>query len=61
MASEGSSNTAMVIIFLVIVLAIAGFFIYRGGYFGNEKDVNIDVKLPSTSSTAPAPAAPPAP
>jgi hypothetical protein len=50
MASEGSSNTAMVIIFLVIVLAIAGFFVYRGGYFTGGDKVNVDVKVPSATA-----------
>ena len=49
MANEGSSNTAMVIIFLIVILAVGGFFVYRGGYFSQEKKVDINVKLPNVS------------
>ena len=56
MANEGSSNTAMVIIFLIVILALAGFFIYRGGYFSQEKKVDINVNLPKV--TVPAPTSP---
>ena len=49
MANEGSSNTAMVIIFLIVILAVGGFFVYRGGYFSQEKKVDINVNLPNVS------------
>lgn len=49
MANEGSSNTAMVIIFMVVVLAVAGFFVYRGGYFSQNKQVDINVKVPGVT------------
>ena len=49
MANEGSSNTAMVIIFLIVILAVAGFFVYRGGYFSEDKKVDINVNLPAVS------------
>ena len=58
MASEGSSNTAIVVIFVIVALAVAGFFVYRGGYFTEERKVNVDVKVPVS---APAPAAPSTP
>ena len=53
MAKEGSSNTAIVVIFLVAVLAIAAFIVYQGGYLTGEapsSNTNIEVKLPTTSS-----------
>ena len=54
MATEGSSNTAIVVVFLVLVLAGAAFFAYRGGYLGggDKQDVNINVKMPTSSAPA---------
>jgi hypothetical protein len=51
---EGSSNTgvvAIVVIFLIVV--IAALFAWRGGIFGGSKstDVNIKVDTPSAPAT----------
>ena len=59
MANEGSSNTAIVVVFLaVLALAVGAFFAYQGGYFqSNSPKINVDVKIPAPSAPS-APAAP---
>jgi hypothetical protein len=57
MAKDGSSNVAMVLMFILILgVGIALFLFYRGGYFGGgEKDVNIKVNAPVSVPSQPSP------
>lgn len=64
--NTSNSNTAMVVIFvLAIMAALAFFFLYQGGYIGgNHEDKRIDMKVEMPSApapSAPAPSAPAAP
>jgi len=64
---EGSSNTAIIAIIVIVLIAAVGLFIaYQGGYLGGtapteQQKIDIDIKAPSPAPP-PAPSAPaPAP